>query len=118
MVPFRKPPAYRFSIQHSSYVHPERLGSGVGRALLPALIERSAEAGYRQLIGYIDAANTVSLKLHEACGFTAVGRLPAVACKFDHWADTIMVQRSLGQGCETVPDPWGRRGPVAAPPPG
>ena len=118
VVPFRKRPAYRYTVKHSIYVHPERLGIGVGRALLPALIERCAEAGYRQLIGYIDGANTVSLKLHEACGFAVVGRLPAVAFKFGRWADTVMVQRALGPGCETGPEPWGRRRPVAAPPSG
>jgi L-amino acid N-acyltransferase YncA len=102
-VPFRKRPAYRYTVKHSIYVHPERLHMGVGRALLPALIDTCAQAGYRQLIGYIDGANTTSLKLHECCGFSVVGRLPGVAFKFGHWADTIMVQRPLGQGDESQP---------------
>ena len=58
---FRKRPAYRFTVKHSIYVHPERLHIGVGRALLPALIDACAAAGYRQMIGYIDSANTTSL---------------------------------------------------------
>src|SRR5215468_5676944 len=36
---FRKRPAYRFTAKHSIYVHPDRLQMGVGRALLPALVE-------------------------------------------------------------------------------
>jgi len=63
-VPFRKRPAYRYTLKHSIYVHHEHLRCGVGRLLLPALIDACAAAGYRQMIGYIDAAN-VDLK-----GFT------------------------------------------------
>jgi phosphinothricin acetyltransferase len=102
-VPFRKRPAYRFTVKHSIYVHPDALHKGIGRALLTALIEACGAAGYRQMIGYIDAANTTSLGLHEACGFALVGRLPAVAYKFDRWADMVMVQRALGCGAERPP---------------
>src|SRR5215469_10226435 len=48
---FRKRPAYRFTIKHSVYVHPDRLHIGVGRALLRALIQACASAGFRQMIG-------------------------------------------------------------------
>ena len=112
VVPFRKRPAYRYTVKHSIYVHPERLGMGVGRALLPALIEACGAAGYRQMIGYIDGGNITSLNLHEACGFAVVGRLPAVAYRFDHWAETVMVQRALGAGDASAPDEWGADGPV------
>lgn len=110
-VPFRKRPAYRYAVKHSIYVHPERLHMGVGRALLQALVETCAAAGYRQMIGYIDGANTTSLKLHEACGFAVVGRLPAVAYKFGRWADTIMVQRALGEGGASAPCRWAHKRP-------
>src|ERR1700751_5203307 len=42
---------------------------GIGRVLLPALIDACAAAGYRQMIGYIEAGNAPSLKLHASCGF-------------------------------------------------
>jgi L-amino acid N-acyltransferase YncA len=105
-VPFRKRPAYRYTLKHSIYVHPDHLRSGVGRALLPALIDACAAAGRRQLIGYIDAANAASIRLHESFGFRQVGVLPAVAFKFGHWADSIMMQRSLGPGDTTPPMLW------------
>lgn len=53
---FRKRPAYRYAVKHSIYVHPDHLHAGIGRALLPALIDACAAAGFRQMIGYIDAA--------------------------------------------------------------
>ena len=103
-VPFRKRPAYRYTVKHSIYVHREHLRSGVGQALLQALIDACAAAGRRQLIGYIDAANAASIRLHEKFGFREVGMLPSVAFKFGRWADSMMMQRSLGPGDSTPPE--------------
>jgi len=103
-VPFRKRPAYRYTLKHSIYVHPEHLHAGIGGALLPALIDACAAAGYRQMIGYIDAANSASIKLHSSCGFRQVGYLPSVGYKFGRWTDAVMMQRSLGSGGQTPPD--------------
>ena len=102
-VPFRKRPAYRYVVKHSIYVRDDRLHQGIGRQLMAALIDACAAAGFRQMIGYIDAANVASLKLHEAFGFRQVGYLPAVGYKFGRWTDTAMVQRSLGPGATEVP---------------
>jgi phosphinothricin acetyltransferase len=97
-VPFRKRPAYRYCVKHSIYVRSDALHRGIGRRLMAALIDACAAAGFRQMIGYIDAANAASLGLHEAFGFRQVGYLPAVGYKFGRWTDTVMVQRSLGPG--------------------
>ena len=69
VVLFRKRPAYRYAVKHSIYVHHEHLGRGVGRLLLQELIDACAAAGFRQMIGYIDADNAPSLALHEKFGF-------------------------------------------------
>ena len=112
-VPFRKRPAYRYTLKHSIYVHADHLHEGIGRCLLPALVEVCAAGGYRQMIGYIDGSNEASLRLHETCGFRRVGMLPAVAFRFGHWCDTVMVQRSLGDGDATMPGLWaGRKRPA------
>lgn len=103
---FRRRPAYRFTVKHSIYVHPDHLHGGIGRMLLGAIIDACAAAGYRQMIGYIDAANEPSLRLHEAAGFKQVGYLPSVGYKFGHWTDVVMVQRSLGPGGASSPDVW------------
>ncbi|HEX3500493.1 MAG TPA: GNAT family N-acetyltransferase [Stellaceae bacterium] len=105
-VPFRKRPAYRYTVKHSIYVHHDHVHAGIGRILLPALIDACAAAGYRQMIGYIDAANQPSLRLHETCGFHQVGLLPSVGFKFGHWADSVMVQRALGPGDTAPPSAW------------
>ncbi|MFS8048196.1 N-acetyltransferase family protein [Rhizobium sp. BR 314] len=105
VVLFRKRPAYRYTVKHSIYVHHDHIGQGVGSLLMRGLIDACAAAGFRQMIGYIDADNVASLTLHERFGFVQVGLLPAVAYRYGHWADTVMVQRSLGSGSTTPPPP-------------
>ena len=100
---FRKRPAYRYTAKHSIYVHHEHLGRGVGRLLLQELIDACAAAGFRQMIGYIDADNAASLALHERFGFARVGLLCGVAYRYGRWSDTVMVQRSLGAGSTAPP---------------
>jgi len=103
-VPFRKRPAYLFTLKHSIYIHPGYLRAGIGRRLLPALIDACAEEGYFQLVGYVDAANEGSLRLHEACGFRRVGLLQAVAYKYGRWTDMVLVQRALAKDPEARPE--------------
>jgi phosphinothricin acetyltransferase len=103
-VPFRKRPAYLFTLKHSIYIHPGYMRAGIGRRLLPALIDACAQEGYFQLIGYVDAANEASLRLHQSCGFHRVGLLKSVAYKYGHWTDMVMVQRALVDDPTMRPD--------------
>lgn len=102
-VPFRKRPAYRYVVKHSIYVDRDHMHRGVGRLLLPALIDACAAAGFRQMIGYIDASNQASLKLHEAFGFVRAGYLSSIGFKFGRWTDSVIMQRPLGPGASTLP---------------
>jgi phosphinothricin acetyltransferase len=102
-VPFRKRPAYRYTVKHSIYVHPDHLHSGIGRLLLPALIEACTAAGYRQMIAYIDAENLPSQNLHEAFGFRRAGLLEKVGWRFGRWTDSLLMQRALGAGDGEAP---------------
>ena len=103
VVLFRKRPAYRYAVKHSIYVHDAHLGRGIGGLLMRGLIDACAAGGFRQMIGYIDADNAPSLGLHKKYGFAQVGFLPGVAYRYGRWADTVMVQRSLGAGATNAP---------------
>jgi phosphinothricin acetyltransferase len=105
VVPFRKRPAYRFSVKHSIYIRHDRRRGGIGATLLSALIDACAAAGFRRMIGYIDADNTASLALHEKLGFSRAGLLPGAAYRNGRWADTVLIERSLGTGSTTPPPP-------------
>src|SRR5262245_50797613 len=111
VVLFRKRPAYRYTVKHSIYVHHAHLGRGVGRLLMQGLIDACAAAGFRQIIGYSDGDHAASLALHEKFGFARAGSLPGVAYRHGHWADTVMVQRSLGAGSTAPPPPASLSGP-------
>ena len=101
--PFRTRPAYRFSVEDSIYIAPQRQRRGIGKMLLEALIEASAKRGFRQMIAVIgdSTQQAASIELHRAAGFAMIGVLPAVGWKFGRWVDSIMMQRALGPG-ETV----------------
>jgi phosphinothricin acetyltransferase len=107
-VPFRKRPAYRYTVKNSIYVHPDHLSAGVGRRLLPALIDACIAAGCRQMIAYIDVANEPSRRLHETFGFEQAGLLKAVGFKYGRWTDSILMQRALGPGGTAPPDDGGK----------
>nr|WP_246712603.1 GNAT family N-acetyltransferase [Rhizobium sp. BK399] len=105
VVLFRKRPAYRHTVKRSIYVHHDHLGQGIGRLLMHDLIDACAAAGFRQMIGYIDAENTASLMLRERFNFVRVGLLRGVAYRYGRWADSVMVQCSLGPGSTAPPPP-------------
>jgi L-amino acid N-acyltransferase YncA len=78
--------------------------SGLGRLLLPELIAQCAAAGRRQMVAVIgDSAHLPSIRLHEAFGFRHVGTLQNIGFKFGRWLDSVLMQRELGPGADTVP---------------
>ena len=100
---FRPRKAYRFCLEDSIYLHPEARGRGVGKLLLAELVSRCEAAGARQMLAVIgDAANSGSIGVHAALGFTHTGVLKASGWKFDRWLDVVLMQRSLGTG-DTTP---------------
>jgi len=103
-VPYRPRRAYRFTVEHSIYVHPAHIGQGLGRMLLPALIADCEQRGYRQMIAVIGGSdNIASIRLHENFGFTHAGVLRTVGFKFGRWLDSVLMQRALGSGDATLP---------------
>jgi len=93
---YRSRPAYSHTVEDSIYVDPAETGRGIGKLLLPALIEACEGAGRRQMIAVIgDSGNIASIRLHERFGFRDAGVLRAVGFKFGRWLDTVLMQREL-----------------------
>lgn len=94
--PWRRKPAYRYTVEDSIFVDRGETGQGIGRMLLTELLGASAQAGIRQMIAVIaDTGDQTSTALHAACGFATVGRLTAVGYKQGRWIDTLLMQREL-----------------------
>lgn len=97
--------AYANTVENSVYVRHDCIGRGIGRTLLQTLIERCEALGYRQMVAVVgDSANLASVRLHEAFGFRPVGTLRSVGHKHGQWLDTVLLQRSLGEGDHTDPN--------------
>ncbi|HET6196328.1 MAG TPA: GNAT family N-acetyltransferase, partial [Acetobacteraceae bacterium] len=89
--------AYKFSVEDSIYIAHDAVGQGVGKALLPVLIEHCTRLGKKQMVAVIgDSAQTPSIRLHASCGFEMVGTLKNIGFKFDRWLDSVLMQRALG----------------------
>ena len=102
---YRTRPAYRFAVENSVYVAPDLQGLGIGRALLPVLIERCAASGFRLMVAVIgDSANHASIRLHAACGFTHAGLLPNIGWKHGRWLDSVLMTLPLGPGASIAPE--------------
>lgn len=101
---YRPRPAYRYTIEDSVYVADGMGGKGVGSALLRELISRCEKGPWRQMVAVVgNSANTGSIALHRNCGFHHVGTLAAVGFKLGRWVDTVLMQRALNGGSDTLP---------------
>ena len=101
---YRPRSAYRYTLEDSIYIAPDAIGRGVGRRLLQAVIDRTTELGYRQMVAVIgDSGHAASIGLHRQAGFTLIGILPAVGFKLGRWVDSVLMQRALGAGAQALP---------------
>jgi L-amino acid N-acyltransferase YncA len=100
---YRARPAYKWTVENSIYVAPDFHRRGIGLVLLKRLIAETEARGFRQMIAVIgDSAQTPSIALHAAAGFTPIGTLRAVGFKHGKWLDTPLMQLALGKS-DTAP---------------
>lgn len=92
---FRAWPAYKYSVEHSVYVHKDHRGYGIGKSLLQQLISAAKTQQYHLMIGGIDTNNLASIKLHEHLGFTHAGTIKQAGFKFGQWLDLGFYQLIL-----------------------
>jgi phosphinothricin acetyltransferase len=97
---FRAFPAYKYTVEHSVYVHRDARGRGLGERLLRELIRRAEQAQLHLLVGCIDAANAGSIALHTRLGFVHAGTITEVGFKFGRWLDAAFYQLKLATPTE------------------
>ncbi|WP_375787231.1 GNAT family N-acetyltransferase [Bradyrhizobium sp. Pha-3] len=101
---FRAFPGYRYSVEHSVYIHADHRGRGLGRAIVDELVAVATALGKHVMIAGIDGGNPASLRLHAQAGFVEVARMPEVGRKFGHWLELVFMQRMLDAAGAARPD--------------
>ena len=102
--PYRTRSAYCFAVEDSIYLDPAAMGQGLGTRMLERLIAEAEAQGARQMLAVIgDSGNAGSIGVHRRCGFAHAGVLRSVGFKLGRWVDTVLMQRPLGAGDETLP---------------
>ena len=77
----------------SVYVAEAARGSGIGRALLAALIDASDNSGLWTLQAGIFPENTASISLHKSLGFREVGHRERIGKMGDTWRNVALLER-------------------------
>ncbi len=96
VAPWKQKAAYRYTVENSIYLRAAATGKGIGTALMRELLDRSREAGIKEVIAVIaDKGADASIAMHENFGFTEVGRMGKVGFKFGRWLGTVLMQKSL-----------------------
>ncbi len=92
---FRNWQAYKYSVENSVYVATEQRGKGIGKLLLPPIINEAKQMEMHTIIAGIDATNKISLRLHKNFGFEEVAHFKQVGYKFNRWLDLKFLQLIL-----------------------
>jgi L-amino acid N-acyltransferase YncA len=91
--PVSRRECYRGVAEVSVYVQASERGSGIGRALLEALIAESERLGIWTLYGSTFPENAASLRLQARCSFRIIGRRDRIAQLRGIWRDTVLTER-------------------------
>lgn len=92
---FRAFEGFKYSVEHSLYIHKQFRGLGLGKLLLKELISQAKKDKLHNMIAGIDAANKASISLHYNFGFKETGRLPGIGFKFERRLDLVFMQLIL-----------------------
>lgn len=92
---FRERPAYKYTVEHSVYIHGDHRGKGLGLALMERLIDAARAQDLHVMVGCIDATNGVSIAMHEKLGFVHAGTIRESGFKFGNWLDAAFYQLTL-----------------------
>jgi L-amino acid N-acyltransferase YncA len=83
--------------EHGVYVARAARGHGLGRRLLEALCDASADAGLYKLTSRIFSDNAASRAVHLSAGFEEVGVQRRHGRLDGEWKDCVLVERLLGE---------------------
>ena len=98
---FRAWPAYKYTIEHSVYVH-GITAEGRRAGAHAQLIAAAEQQDYHVMVAGIDAANAASIALHEQLGFVHAGVIHHAGFKFGRWLDLALYELRLRTPAQPV----------------
>jgi L-amino acid N-acyltransferase YncA len=93
---FAERTAYGWAVETSIYVHADRRGRGIGRALYGSLLPILGWQGYRRAIAGATIPNPASEAIHAVAGFRRIGMYERIGWKRGAWHDVAWWQLDLG----------------------
>jgi phosphinothricin acetyltransferase len=97
--------AYQWSVDVSTYVHPELRRRGIARSLYVSLFAILIEQGYFNAFAGIALPNPASVALHESMGFKPLGVFQNVGYKLGAWHSVGCWQLALRPPEPSPPTP-------------
>jgi phosphinothricin acetyltransferase len=91
----RERAAYHWSVDTAVYIHPQRRGRGIGRALYTSLFKMLPLQGYINAYAGVTLPNPASVGLHETMGFQRIGVYRQVGYKCEAWHDVAWYEMLL-----------------------
>lgn len=88
---------YRFSLELSVYLAPDKTGKGYGSLLLQQLLRDIRQQGYHTVIAGIALPNAASVALFEKFGLNKVAHFSETGTKFGQWLDVGYWQLLLSE---------------------
>lgn len=93
--PFRPKKAYETSVETTIVFEERFLGRGLGKILLPALIDELAGVDIHRAYALIALPNEPSVSLHAANGYHEVGVLDDVGYKLGAYHSVLIMERGF-----------------------
>ncbi len=94
---YRPRACYGGIAEFSIYLDQAARGRGIGRQLLPALVDAASALGYWKLVSRIFTFNAPSRALCRACGFREVGIYEKHGRLDGRWLDVVVVERLVAE---------------------
>lgn len=93
---------YRWAVDLSAYIAPDRQGQGVGRRLYDALLPVLRRQGFLNAYAGIALPNPGSVRLHSVIGMRPFATYERVGWKHGRWLDVAWLHMTL---VDPLPDP-------------
>jgi len=101
---FKDKAAYDWAVETTVYVHKDKKGHGIGRALYLKLEELLAKQNILNMeacIAYTETEDeyltNASVRFHEKLGYRMVGEFKKCGYKFNHWYNMVWMEKHIGE---------------------